>query len=157
MYLYLVRHGEALSSAENPEKRLTPLGRAEVKRAAHFLRPLDIKVHSIWHSGKTRASQTAGYLSLAVKSECGLELKGDIAPMDPVEGVAEQIKQTTANLMIVGHLPFLNKLASYLLTGNPEQEMFQFPTGGIICLSWDEERDWEVEWMLTPRIIPKEK
>ncbi|NQS98345.1 MAG: phosphohistidine phosphatase SixA [candidate division Zixibacteria bacterium] len=155
MQLYLVRHGKALSTKEDPDKRLSTLGRAESEAMARFVKPLKIKVKSIWHSGKTRALQTAGYFALTVESKSGLKFKGDISPNDPVEGVAEQISEIGTNLMIVGHLPFLNRLASYLLTGEAEKEIFQFHTAGIICLFGEENGNWEVEWMLSPRIIPK--
>jgi len=39
--------------------------------------------------------------------------------------------------MIVGHLPFLEKLTSYLVTGDEEELVLQFPTAGIVCFYKD--------------------
>ena len=53
--------------------------------------------------------------------------------------------------MLVGHLPFLSRLASYLVTGDPERPIFQFQNAGIVCLSRTGE-GWAIKWSLSPRI-----
>ena len=56
--------------------------------------------------------------------------------------------------MIVGHLPFLGKLASELLAGDESAEVVAFRNSGIACLGSDSSRTWKLEWMVTPDIIP---
>ena len=43
--------------------------------------------------------------------------KDFLNPDDPVETAAKFINHRKKNIMIVGHLPFLSKLSSFLLTG----------------------------------------
>jgi phosphohistidine phosphatase len=52
-------------------------------------------------------------------------------------------------VMLVGHLPFLARLAGLLLSGDADNPIVRFRTGGIVCLTRDEDR-WQVAWILTP-------
>jgi len=54
------------------------------------------------------------------------------------------------NIMIVGHLPFLGKLTSYLVTGDEDGSVVQFPTAGIVCLDMNDKAKWEIKWTLMP-------
>ena len=58
MALYLVQHGRSQSKDVDPDQGLTPEGEAEVKRIAGVARGYGVRVHSILHSGKTRAEET---------------------------------------------------------------------------------------------------
>jgi len=63
MRLYLVQHGKAKSKDEDPDRPLTDQGRNDIKKVAVFLAEnAGLKVTSIYHSGKTRARQTAEVL-----------------------------------------------------------------------------------------------
>ncbi|MFO7802544.1 MAG: hypothetical protein R6V55_09645 [Desulfovermiculus sp.] len=45
----------------------------------------------------------------------------------------------------------MSKLASYLVTGNPDLAMIQFRNGGIVCLDKENEVDgWIIKWTLFP-------
>jgi phosphohistidine phosphatase len=73
-------------------------------------------------------------------------------PLDDVVKFAEKITDSE-NIMLVGHLPFLEKLTSYLVVGSDEKPIFKFQNGGIICL--DKESDsqtWIIKWTLMPNI-----
>lgn len=55
--------------------------------------------------------------------------------------------------MLVGHLPFMERLTSTLITGSSERLVFKFQNGGIVCL--DREADqpaWFIKWALMPKI-----
>ena len=57
------------------------------------------------------------------------------------------------SLMLVGHLPFMEKLAAYLLSGSIENLMVKFQNAGIVCL--DKETDsgsWFIKWTLVPNL-----
>ena len=57
------------------------------------------------------------------------------------------------NLMLVGHLPFMERLASYLITGSIEKPVFKFQNGGILCMDKDPEtKTWFIKWSLMPDI-----
>jgi phosphohistidine phosphatase len=54
--------------------------------------------------------------------------------------------------MLVGHLPFLEKLASVLLCGNEDAKLVLFRYGAIVCLEQKEDKAWAVLWVLTPEM-----
>ncbi len=52
----------------------------------------------------------------------------------------------------VGHLPFLSRLAGFLVTGNPEIHVVRFLNAGIVCLKGEQGR-WSVSWVMTPDLL----
>ncbi|MGB9627114.1 MAG: phosphohistidine phosphatase SixA [Thermodesulfobacteriota bacterium] len=148
MKLYLVQHGEAKSEKENPERSLTEWGREEIQRVSQAAKPLGITPSMVYHSGKLRAKQTAEILAKALnlpsQEEEGLN------PNDPIQPWVEKISKENRDLMIVGHLPFLDKLASFLLCGDENARLILFRYGAIVCLKQKEDKGWAVSWILTP-------
>jgi len=152
MALYLVQHGVALAEDVDPERSLSPEGRADTERIAAVAKNYAVRVSRIEHSGKKRAAQTAEILAAALQPPDGVEARAGINPMDDVAAVAGQVR-ADADLMLVGHLPFLEKLASYLITGSGERRVFKFQNGGIVCLDQDQEQgQWFIRWALMPDI-----
>jgi len=151
MKLYLVQHGEAKSEAEDPERSLTARGEKEVRRVATVAKKMDIRASKIYHSGKRRAQQTAeiiaSALTLPVESAQGLN------PLEDVRPWAERISKEAKDLMIVGHLPFLEKLASLLLCGDESARVVLFRYEAIVCLDQKEDKSWGVRWILTPEMV----
>jgi phosphohistidine phosphatase len=39
--------------------------------------------------------------------------------------------------MLVGHLPFMGRLAALLIESNPEHDVVAFPEAGLACLETD--------------------
>ncbi len=153
MNLYLVRHGDAKREEEDPKRPLTEKGFDEVKAVAFYLQKLGIKVKRIFHSGKLRAFQTAEILAQALNPEEGLQEADGLAPMDEPEVWADRVKNINENLMLVGHLPHLERLASLLLCGEPERNILNLKSGGILCLKRRENQSWYIEWMISPDIL----
>jgi len=154
MRLYLVQHGEAKPKDEDPERRLTEKGRRDVEKVAAFLRPLGLAVASVWQSGKARARETAEILAGALEAEGGVVERAGLAPNDPVAPVAEEMGGAAEDTMIVGHLPFLGKLAALLVAGEESTGTVAFRNGGVVCLERDREGDWSVLWAVTPDVVP---
>ena len=153
MELYLVQHAEAKTKDEDPERGLTDLGFANVRKTAGFVNKLDISVETIFHSDKLRAKQTANELAEAIKSVTELKQRSGIAPMDDISSMKDEIQRSDNNLMVVGHLPYMAKLASALLCGNEKQNAVCFQNSCIVMLIRDEEnKGWSVKWMITPNI-----
>ncbi|KPK76764.1 MAG: hypothetical protein AMJ79_05545 [Phycisphaerae bacterium SM23_30] len=153
MYLYLVRHGIAKSKQEDPEQHLTKTGLQEVRKVAEFIKSADLHVGSIWHSGKARAAQTAKVFSSVMEIEKGLIQRDGLAPNDPIKPVQKEIDRFPKNLMIVGHLPFLSKLASKLLTDDESTEVISFPNSGVVCLECVSAGAWKLAWMINPQLL----
>ncbi|HXV28455.1 MAG TPA: phosphohistidine phosphatase SixA [bacterium] len=158
MRLYLVQHGEAASESESPKRPLTEDGKAAVMKSARFIRQDGVEVDRIWHSTKLRAVQTAEIFAgeLQIRELC--EKREGIHPNDPVEPIAKEInalrpEDEIEDLMIVGHLPFLQKLASTLLSGDSSHEWVRFRQGGIVCLERENHGPWQLTWAVVPDLL----
>lgn len=150
MALYLVQHGKNRSKTEDSKKRLSDQGRADTRRIAQVAEGYRVPVSIIRHSEKERAFETARIMAQFLTPEGGIEQINGIAPMDQVEPFAQSL-DARENTMVVGHLPFMERLVGYLVTGNPEQQIFKFQNSGIVCLDKDE-NGWFISWTLMPKI-----
>ena len=158
MKLYLVRHGEAMTVGEDPVRPLTAQGRREVERVAGLAQRAGIEVSQIRHSGKRRAEETAEILGAFLQPAGGSVAMPGLAPNDDVHAVAKLLKAENQPLMVVGHLPFLERLVSLLVTGKPDHNVVQFEKGSIVCLESDaNRRGWSVQWAVTPALAPAEE
>jgi phosphohistidine phosphatase len=99
-------------------------------KVADFLRPLELRIDAVWHSGKARAQQTAELLAEAVSDRDRVVQREGLGPKDQVAPTKQALEKNGRDVMIVGHLPFLDKL---------------------------ERRDrgkWKIAWMITPALLP---
>ena len=153
MKLYLIQHGEAKPEVEDRERPLTDRGMDEVNRVSRAAKRLDIQPSKIFHSDKLRARQTAARIAegLGLPKENILEALG-LNPADNIRPWIQRIQQATEDLMIVGHLPFLERLASFLLCGDESARLILFRYGGIVCLVQKEDKAWAVRWILVPEM-----
>ncbi len=153
MELYLAQHAESKSKEEDPGRGLTDDGFANIRKTARFAKKINLTVDTIYHSDKLRAKQTANELAKRMKTITGLNQRDNLAPMEDISSMREEIQMNNKNLMIVGHLPFLDKLATALLCGNEEQKVVSFQYGCIVKLVRnDETKAWSIKWMIIPDI-----
>ncbi len=154
MKLYLVQHGEALSKDEDPGRPLSPRGEDEVRRIAGFLQQAGVETERILHSGKMRAQQTADLLAEALLSRQGeIEAVDGIAPDDPVEVFAIKLRELNADSMVVGHLPFMARLVTYLAGSDAGTPLVAYRPGSVVCLDQDDGGRWLIQWMLRPDLL----
>ena len=151
MLLYLVQHGRARDREEDPDRPLTDEGRREVETVMLVLmRYGAITASRVLHSGKRRAAETAELI--ATKLDAELEEVESLAPMDDPEPWVRRLEDSNRDLVVVGHLPHLSKLASGLLTGEPEAGVVSFANGGVVALGRDES-GWSVKWAIPPALV----
>ena len=55
--------------------------------------------------------------------------------------------------MLVGHLPYMDKLLSYLIYGTETKILVEFQASGMVCLTRDEEGLWTLRWMVVPDML----
>lgn len=151
MRCYLVRHGEAKAEAEDAARPLSERGRAEVTRVARHVGSMGLRIAEIHHSDKLRARQTAEILAEHLSLTRGMHEIEGLAPMDDPTTARALIEASREPIMIVGHLPHLSRLASALVLGDSEQEIFQFKAGAIACLDRIDGR-FLLQWLLTPEL-----
>jgi phosphohistidine phosphatase len=142
MALYLVQHGKSLPKDQDPDQGLSEDGTTETERIASLAQGYGVSVSQIRHSVKTRARQTAEILARALKPQNNIQEITCAAKIDPDE-----------NVMLVGHLPFMERITSYLITGSIDQPVIKFQNSGIVCLDKDPETQaWVIKWTLMSNI-----
>lgn len=157
MRLYVVQHAEAVSKAEDPERPLSEKGRLDAERLAAFLARAGIGVKRVWHSGKLRARQTAELLQWAVLPRGEVEERPGLGPEDPVGPLADEAAGWEDDILLVGHLPFVDRLVARLVTGDEAASVCAFVPGTAVCLDRNGEGTWRVVWMLPPEVLAKEE
>lgn len=155
MKLYLVRHGEALPKDVDPDRGLSEQGAMDVARIASFLSNAGVKVSQVIHSGKRRAEQTAELLAAAVTPGKKAEAMPGLDPLYPPEGLAQKATEWNEDVMVVGHLPFMDKLVARLLTGSATPGLVAFGAASVLCLERQEAGSWKVIWMFGPELLKR--
>ena len=154
MNLYLIQHARAVSKEEDPDRPLSGQGRIDIDKVARFVaRNGDILVRQINHSGKTRARQTAEILAQALDPTEGISDIPDLAPLDDPSVWVSYLADTTRNLMLVGHLPHLGRLAALLVCQDDSKQVVDFQMGGMVCLGRDDAGNWSFRWIITPDMV----
>jgi phosphohistidine phosphatase len=150
--LYLVQHGKSLPKDADPDQGLSEEGTAETERIAAVAKEYQVKVGRIQHSGKTRARQTAEIFAKHLMKHMDIDEVVGLKPLDEVSAFAANIKPEE-NTMLVGHLPFMERMAAYLVTGSEQKPIFKFQNSGVVCLDVDPDTEsWVIKWALVPRI-----
>ncbi len=147
--LFLVRHGEALPESRDSLRPLSPQGIRELEKSAKYVAAQDIQIDEILHSNKLRARQTAEILSKHIHTTRGLREAGGLGPMDDPQLWLDELTVSKDKLMLVGHLPFMSRLASLLLTGRMNLGCVVFYPGTIAAFR-NSGGDWAVEWVMPP-------
>lgn len=147
--LYLIQHGQAKSKEIDPDRSLTDRGRRETELIAEMTADLALTIDEIRHSGKTRAEQTAAIFAQALSLQNQVIAVSGLGPMDDVKPVAKALAAEEGSVMLVGHLPFMARLAGYLVDGDEDATPVTFHNSGIVCLT-PQSDGWAVAWQLIP-------
>ncbi len=121
MMVYLLRHGIAQDPVDTLSDALRPLTAKGIKRtrtAVRGMRTIGCRPKRVISSPLMRAWQTAEIARdvLAKKSEIE---DSDLLSAEsvPVQTVAWLARQPAADMLLVGHMPNLSRLAALLLSG----------------------------------------
>jgi phosphohistidine phosphatase len=148
----VVQHGKSLPKTEDPEKGLSTEGKMETERIAGVARGYGVKVSRIVHSGKKRARETAEVLASQLSPADGLASRIGMNPLDDVRTFAASLA-LDKNVMLVGHLPFLERLVGLLVCGDPDQTVFKLQNSGMLCLDRvPEVTNPVIRWALMPSV-----
>lgn len=153
MKLFLIQHAKAASKDVDPHRSLTDEGRRDIQKVALFIKALNLEVDFLWHSGKTRAAQTAEVLAEVLKVKTQMTARDGLSPNGNVAALKDELVSGGHDVMIVGHLPFLSKLASLLLAGDESAGIVAFQNGGIVAFEQPAESRWQINWMVIPELL----
>lgn len=156
MKIYLVQHADAVAEEQDAQRPLSDKGNRDAAAMAAFLRGANISVDEIVHSGKLRAEQTATVLSNAVwQGKAPSALQG-IGPNDGIDYLCNTIMAAGGDLMVVGHMPFMGRIAAKCLRGEQVGAMIAFEPGAVLCLKRLDEGSpapWALEWFVKPSML----
>ena len=155
MHIYLVQHGAAVPKDENPKKPLSDNGREDVKRVASFLARSRLSAARVIHSGKLRALETALLLAEVLgPGHLVEEVASGLAPNDSTDDLFAAIDGWTEDTIVVGHLPFMSKMVSRLVTGDEDETVVHFKPGAVASLERGENGGgWTVQWFVRPELL----
>jgi len=145
------QHGEAKSEDEDPDRPLTDRGVTDVRRVLAW--PPE---RAAWCSsgsftrGKTRARHTAAAWGEALGVP--IDEADGLAPRDDPAIWAARVAAETRDMMLVGHLPHLARLAGLLLAGDPDRPLIAFRQGGLVGLE-EGPAGWSVSLVLSPAAV----
>ncbi|MBS1786843.1 MAG: phosphohistidine phosphatase SixA [Acidobacteria bacterium] len=143
--LYLMRHAIAADLGvggiiNDTDRPLTPEGRAKMKQAAFGLKELELKFNVILTSPLLRCRQTAEVVAEVLELQHRVKIIESLAPGKAFAsgegGHAELFLELGAyqfdRALLVGHMPDLSEITSYLLAGNRNLNI-EFKKGAV-CL-----------------------
>jgi phosphohistidine phosphatase len=164
--LFLMRHGIAADLGEggvlkDEDRPLTQEGRARMLQAAAGLRELGLKFNVILTSPLLRCRQTAEAVAEVLDLQHKVKVINALAPGRAfIEGEgkhAEIFLEIGAyqfdKALLVGHMPDLAELASFLLSGNRNLNI-EFRKGSVCAIevsSLPPRGPGLLRWLLTPK------
>ncbi len=150
MVLYIVQHGDAMPKDVDPDRPLSAKGRADIQRLAERLSQHDVRVAQIFHSGKTRARETAEILSPLLDTDGEIEERTGLAPNDSPEELIQQLQDTDKDTLIASHLPLVSRTVSQALTGSPDSQLVDFSPGSIAGIRRGDDDTWQLFLFVRP-------
>jgi phosphohistidine phosphatase len=155
MKLYLARHGEYLTNDLSRGEVLSEQGIQAVTELSHFIKPMQLAISHIFHSGKPRAQETADILSQGFIHKNPPQVKKGLLPQDDIALLLSQLSEEDDDMLLVSHLPFLNRLSGKLVTGEDFQDIIVFHPGTLVCLEKVNPDRWAINWVLNPILFTK--
>ena len=145
-----MRHCDACSAAEDPERPLTETGLADAHKLADHLQYQNCHIASTMHSGIKRAQQTAEIIALVCGSESITAAPNYLGHNASIEETSNLANSLVEDTLFVSHMPFIAEFVSHLITdAGASSPLVSFPPGTIVCLKRSDE-SWLIDWMLKP-------
>ena len=153
MNLYLMQHGKATPKTIDPLRPLTSSG---VRAIIHVTQKANQRewalplISHIYHSGKLRALQTAEVFVEHYHGSPTISRGEGLQPNDgPSTWLQKLAESSLSVIMLIGHLPHLQKLAAILLG----KDLIEFRNAGLVYL----ERNAKGEWKKIDVVLPPDE
>jgi len=108
----------------------------------------NVQASAIFHSGILRAKQTAEILAEHLQFTLAVQQLSGLRPQDDPAIAKAEIEAAESPIILVGHLPHLNRLVALLLSSDAESQVMEFPPATMVCCSNDTSK-WKISWTLT--------
>lgn len=156
MQVFIMRHGAAAPEASNDSLRaLTPEGREQSRRMAHWLRQQAVKIDQLLVSPFLRARQTLEVLREVLSLPENEQVQEMLTPNGDPQQIADYLRlladQGVCQLLIVSHLPLVGYLVAELC---PPQAPLMFATSAITSVTLPVKGHAVVNWQMSPGRLP---
>ncbi len=146
MNLILMRHGDAIDEQTDPKRPLTVQGRHDVRESATFITKEMVSNHyKIIHGPKLRAKETALIIHNKLKNSNISENK-EMLPSSSANKWFTRLSKESEDILIVGHLPFLDDLCNLLST---QKKIDHFHTASVKIFSF-KDSVWKMDKSFDP-------
>ena len=163
--ILLLRH--AKSSWNDPDledfdRPLAGRGLEDAPRMGRYLRKIGYQPEHIVSSTALRAKQTTKLCVEAMQRDERIVEWNEHLYFKSVGSYLNAIQQApqhTEKLMLVGHNPLMEYVAT-MLSGGKDKTAFRIPTAGLVCLEsyafrWEDinPATCQVKWMMIPKVL----
>jgi phosphohistidine phosphatase len=84
-----------------------------------------------------------------VNPRSGTAQLSGLLPEDDPAAVQAEIDLAIDPILLVGHLPFMSRLAGLLVSGDPEQAVVEFFPATMVCFD-KSAAQWKISWRIVP-------
>ncbi len=165
MELYFLRHGDAEVSLFNTpradyERNLTELGAEDVLKGALAMKMFVNRFDVIYTSPLKRAVQTASIFGKVFKCSDRIKKLDALMPPGNLRSLLDTIafQGNPEKVLCVGHEPSLGIMATEILTGIEEENMFPIKKGGVLCIDMKKphvDAESELLYLVHPMFLGK--
>lgn len=152
MVLFLMRHAQATEVISNPLQPLSEEGHKQVTQIIRFIQKNELSVRAVYHSHKLRSEETARTIVDALEPSLPCVLLEALNPMQPVENLSCMISTLPDQCLLVGHLPHLEELVSFLIQKDYYAKIVSLYPASLLCLH-SHARGWSLEWLIHPFLL----
>jgi phosphohistidine phosphatase len=160
MDLFILRHGKAGKSSDDPDdaaRALTREGKDEIKQVAGWMKAQKFRFGIIATSPLERALETATVIASVLGQKDTLVTWDELAPGGDPDTVCYRAAQQgdDAMVLIVGHEPGLSLLISRIISGDLSSSIV-ISKGGLAKIrnySFRTRPSGELQWLLTTKQI----
>jgi phosphohistidine phosphatase len=160
MELYILRHAVAVSREtrgfpHDSDRPLTDKGRSKLRRVVRGMKALGLSFDAILTSPYLRARQTAELVADELGAGTKVQRTPHLAPDGNPRALITLITSRSAahaNILVVGHEPYLSQLISVLVSGD-ERTLITMKKAALCKLAIQTPRYGRcasLEWLLTP-------
>ena len=139
MKVLLVHHADAVGPHVDPQRPLSSLGRLQAASLAEAAATAGFVPAAIWHSGKLRGRETAEAFLHRCAPFAEFKMIRGLLPEDPPEWLRDALAAETRDVLLVGHMPHIVRLAHLLSNGAAAM-----PLHGMIGFERTPEGTWQV-------------
>ena len=115
---------------------------------AQSARSRGVAIDWVYHSGILRAQQTAQLVTAVLVPQQGVREISGLCPEDDPLIIKAQVDEAAYPLLLVSHLPYLDRLAGLMTAGDTEGSVIEFAPATLICLNRRANR-WKFQWSLS--------